>query len=114
MMSAPALDVKKPAGGPAFSEGTTRNIVRGNNPTPAASGVQHSPDSHPSRILSALLAGERLTAADAWRRYSCMRLAAVIYALRRDGWDIEATTIAVRTAAGKTAYVASYSMQGEL
>lgn len=109
-MSAPGLNAKKPAGGPAFSDSmTTRK--KAIHPTPAAKATQHRPDTHPARILQALFAGERLTAADAWRRYSCMRLASVIHALRRDGWQIEADTIGVRTAAGKMAYVASYRLR---
>lgn len=109
-MSAPALNVKKPASGPALSGEASRKIVRGENPTPAAVGAQHSPDSHPSRILAALLAGESLTAADAWRRYSCARLAAVIRILRCEGWLIQSERVAVRCADGRTAYVARYSM----
>jgi hypothetical protein len=90
----------------------TRKKVRATIIPPADAGVQHRPGSHPSRILAALLAGESLTAADAWRHYSCMRLASVIHALRRDGWQIEANTISVRTAAGRVAHVARYRMGG--
>ena len=90
----------------------TRKKVRGSNPTPADAGAQHRPDTHPARILQALLRGERLTAADAWRDFGCMRLASVIHALRRDGWQIEAQTISVITAAGRVAHVASYSLRG--
>lgn len=100
-----------PTGGPASSKAIHKK-VRDSNPTPADAGVQHRPGSHPSRILAALLVGESLTAADAWRHYSCMRLASVIHALRRDGWQIEANTISVRTAAGRVAHVARYRIGG--
>lgn len=90
----------------------TRKKVRATIIPPADAGAQHRPDTHPAKILQALLRGESLTAADAWRRYSCMRLASVIHALRRDGWQIEAQTISVITAAGRVARVASYSLRG--
>lgn len=89
-----------------------RKKVRGSNPTPAGADTQHRPESHPSRILAALLAGESLTAATAWCDFGCMRLASVIHALRRDGWQIEAQTISVITAAGRIAHVARYRMGG--
>lgn len=106
------MNVKKPAGGPAFSGGASRKIVRGENPTPAAVGAQHSPDSHPAQILQALLRGERLTAASAWRDFGCMRLAAVVLRLRLAGWPVETQIITVRTAHGRTAHVAEYAMGG--
>lgn len=112
MMSAPALNVKKPAGGPASSGGAPRKIVRGENLTAPAGVAQHYPDSHPSRILSALLAGQKLTAASAWRDFGCMRLAAVVRVLRRDGWPVETQTVAVKTSHGRTAHVAEYAMGG--
>jgi hypothetical protein len=62
-------------------------------------------------IAAALSAGQRLTSLDAWRHFGCMRLAAVIHALRRNGWQIEADTVGIRTAVGKTAYVASYRLR---
>jgi len=39
-------------------------------------------------ILAALKRGETLTARDADRRFNCMRLAARICELNKDGWNI--------------------------
>ena len=39
-------------------------------------------------ILAALIRGETLTAMDALTRFGCFRLAARIYDLRQEGWNI--------------------------
>jgi hypothetical protein len=88
-----------------------RKKVRGSNPTPAGADTQHRPESHPARILQALLAGETLTHADAWRRFGCARLAAVIHLLRRDGRLIDSRSIEVRCADGRLARVACYFLR---
>ncbi len=111
-MTAPAVNVKKPARQPASSGHYSQTAVLGSNRTPPAPGGQHHPNSHPARILAALRAGQTMTAASAWRDFGCMRLAAVVCVLRRDGWDIETTTIAVRTARGRLAHVAEYRIGG--
>ncbi len=71
-----------------------------------------SPGSIKRRVVDALLAGQHLTALDAWRRFGTSRLAAVIHGLRADGWDIGAESIAVTTAARRTAHVALYRLNG--
>jgi len=111
-MSAPPLEIGTPGGQAGRCDNiATRKKVRGSNPTLAGVGAQHRPDSHPSRILNALLAGESLTHADAWRNFGCMRLAAVVHLLRRDGWPIDSRTIEVRCADGRKANVSSYFLR---
>jgi hypothetical protein len=59
---------------------------------------------------------EALQAADALRRFGCMRLAARVYDLKRDGHAIVEEKVEVPTRSG-TAFVSAYSIagaQGEL
>jgi hypothetical protein len=68
------------------------------------------------QILEALQAGDVLTPADALRRFGCMRLAARVYDLKRDGHAIVEEKVEVPTRSG-TAFVSAYSIagaQGEL
>ena len=58
-------------------------------------------------ILRYLQAGHSLTALEALDKFKCMRLAAVINALRRQGYDIETRT--VHTLEGK--HYARYHMK---
>jgi hypothetical protein len=66
----------------------------------------HRSPTQASRILDYLLAGHRLTPLDALNRFGCMRLAARIHELRRQGYSIEEQT--VQTPTGKR--VAQYSI----
>ncbi|KVC21541.1 helix-turn-helix domain-containing protein [Burkholderia pseudomultivorans] len=65
-----------------------------------------------ARILAALLRGERLTQADALRRWSTSRLASAICQLRVSfDWPIMTVAIPVQTRDnGRTATVARYSL----
>ena len=45
--------------------------------------------SHRIKILQALKAGRRLTPMDALNEFGCYRLAARVYQLREDGWNID-------------------------
>lgn len=62
-------------------------------------------------ILGFLMTGERLTPATALRSFGCMRLAARIYDLRRQGYAIEERIIEVPTRTG-TARVSEYWIPG--
>ena len=65
--------------------------------------------SQSERILHALQSGDRLTPMQAIQRFGCMRLAARIWDLKRDGHDIQERLVAVDTRDGTTE-VAEYSM----
>lgn len=58
------------------------------------------------KILAYLQAGNSITALDALQRFGCFRLAARIFELRREGWQIAERM--VETANGKR--VAEYSL----
>lgn len=59
------------------------------NPNKKTSQTQNS------KILKALLNGERLTQLDAYTRFSCTRLGARIYDLKQQGHKIERRMIVV-------------------
>ena len=61
-------------------------------------------------ILTALLAGRRLTPLDALRSFGCNRLAARINELRGVGYGINKDMVEVETADGRTCHVACYWM----
>lgn len=60
-----------------------------------------------AEVRKALLAGKKLTPLAALREYGCMRLADIVFKLRKEGMDIETGT---RTQKGKT--FACYSLRG--
>ena len=59
-----------------------------------------------ARIRAALLNGERLTAIAALDRFGCMRLAAVVHALRQSGLAVSSE----RVKTGRGATIAAYSV----
>ena len=61
-------------------------------------------------VLGALQAGYALTAQDAYRECGAMRLAAIVYALRRMGWPIVAVDTTVPCREGRSARVSRYSI----
>lgn len=68
-------------------------------------------DSVRLRILDALHRGEHLTPLDAWHKYGTSRLAAHVFELRKAGHGILTKTVAVECGDGRTAHVASYSLE---
>lgn len=66
-------------------------------------------DNQKSLILSDLLTGCRITAIDALNRYGCLRLAARVSDLIKDGFPIKKTMI--KTQSGKM--VAEYYLESE-
>ena len=60
------------------------------------------------QILAHLRAGNKLTSLEAIRLFGCMRLAAVVYDLRREGHDISGELIPVEVAGGKIKRVSQY------
>lgn len=78
----------------------------------------HGKHTQTGKILTALEEGRRLTPVDALLEFSCFRLAAVIYTLRKEGHEINSQMIDVPTKVGTT-QVAEYwlkpsKQQGEL
>jgi hypothetical protein len=74
----------------------------------------HPTDTVIGRVLGALLRREILTGKDCWLRFGSSRLGHHIYALRGDGWDIEAERINVKTSDnGRVARIARYSLTSE-
>ena len=73
-------------------------------------------DSQSEQILIYLRAGNKLTPAEALRKFGCLRLAARVFDLRQAGYDIRDDLIEVDTQHGGTAHVAAYYMTkaGEL
>ena len=62
-------------------------------------------------ILNHLKAGKSITPSFAVHHFRCYRLAARIYDLRRDGWDIVATKVKRRSKrTGKIVQFAEYSL----
>ncbi|TVO65937.1 helix-turn-helix domain-containing protein [Denitromonas ohlonensis] len=80
------------------------------------SNFKHTPDFNPrsssvrALVLSALRAGEQLTPGDAWARFGTSRLAAVVYTLRGQGWQINSRRVTVRCRDGRPAVVAEYTL----
>lgn len=114
-MSELPMNGKKPAGRPAFFKNvatlTTEKVTPPHhNHAPCMAQAMRRPESHHSLVLRTLLAGDKLTHGDALRLFSCSRLAAVIYDLRREGWSIQSSKIDVYTARGTVARVAEYSL----
>jgi len=68
--------------------------------------IGNSRPSQASKILEHLKSGHRLTPLDALDLFGCFRLAARIFELRKQGWNIQELTIA--TSSGKK--VAEYSL----
>lgn len=88
----------------ACSMETQHRVARGQRHYPRPGSVS-------GRILGALLRSESLTQQDSLRRFSELRLAARIEALRKNGWGIHTELIKVATKdAGRRAEVAKYTM----
>ena len=66
----------------------------------------HRRPTQAGKILAYLQAGNRITALEALQRFQCFRLAARIYELRNQGWQIAERM--VETGSGKR--VAEYSL----
>tara|TARA_R110000764_G_scaffold157144_1_gene244977 strand:- start:71 stop:304 length:234 start_codon:yes stop_codon:yes gene_type:complete len=64
-------------------------------------------------ILTALLAGEKLTPLDALEEFDCLSLAARVYDLRDEGYDVRAETIGHTTKGGKRKSYARYYMDAQ-
>lgn len=61
---------------------------------------------HKQQVLNALKAGELLTPLEVLRRYGCLRLGAVIYDLRQEGYTIKTHSLCEN---GK--YFAGYTLE---
>ena len=59
-------------------------------------------------ILKHLKSGNTITSLEALQRYGCLRLAAVIHSLRKEGFDVGTEMVNVK---GKT--IAEYSLLNE-
>ena len=59
-------------------------------------------------ILKHLKRGKTITSLEALQKYGCLRLATIIYSLRKEGFDIETEMVDVN---GKT--IAEYAMLKE-
>lgn len=59
-------------------------------------------------ILKDLKSGNTITSLEALQRYGCLRLAAVIHSLRKEGFDVNTEMVNVK---GKT--IAKYSLLNE-
>ena len=59
-------------------------------------------------ILKDLKSGNTITSLEALQRYGCLRLAAVIHSLRKEGFDVNTEMVDVN---GKT--IAKYSLLNE-
>ena len=59
-------------------------------------------------ILKDLKSGNTITSLEALQRYGCLRLAAVIHSLRKEGFDVNTKMVDVK---GKT--IAEYSLLNE-
>jgi hypothetical protein len=68
----------------------------------------HRRPTQAGKILAYLQAGNRITALEALQQFGCLRLAARIYELRNQGWQIAERM--VETGGGKR--VAEYSIGG--
>ena len=63
-----------------------------------------------AKVLRDLKTGIPLTALSALHRHGVLRLAAVVFDLRRMGWAITACRVAARCRDGRIARVARYSL----
>jgi hypothetical protein len=62
-------------------------------------------------ILKALKNGQKITPLEALRDFGCFRLAARIYELQREGYNIESELVQVTGAIAGKCTVAQYSLQ---
>jgi hypothetical protein len=71
------------------------------------------PDTVVGRVLGALLRREVITGKEIWLRLGSSRLSHHIWALRQDGWPIQAQRIEVVTSDnGRTAHIGEYWIHG--
>lgn len=61
-------------------------------------------------ILADLFAGRAITPKDALQRHGCFRLAAVVHALRADGFKIHSEMVSARRRDGEVAMFARYTL----
>lgn len=61
-------------------------------------------------IFNALSQGRRITPLEALNEFGCMRLAAAIHSLKKEGHNIETELIEVGTKDGRTTKVAEYHL----
>lgn len=66
-----------------------------------------------AEVLALFLEGHTLTSLDALKLAGVFRLAAVVHALRRQGWPILSTDTEVGCSDGHTAIVAAYSLPND-
>ena len=64
-----------------------------------------------TRLLGYLLVSGSIHPLDAWAKLGIYRLSAVIFELRKQGWDIKTNTIKVINQFGETCKVANYEME---
>lgn len=81
-----------------------------------ASGLSYPhPATVKGRVLGDLLAGRTITHKDTWIEHGSSRLAAHVYALRRDGWPVDMVEREVPTSdVGRTAAIGHYSLSKEV
>jgi hypothetical protein len=63
-----------------------------------------------AKVLSALLAGRRITGLDCWTEFGSSRLSHHVLKLRSTGWPIQSEPITVQTSDHRTAHIARYSI----
>jgi hypothetical protein len=66
------------------------------------------------KVLADLLHGERITAADTWRRHGSSRLAHHVLRLRQAGWPIITKIISATTSDGRTALIGEYRLPAKV
>ena len=66
-----------------------------------------------SRVLDHLKSGKTITSIEAIKLYGATRLSAIIWELRRDGYDIASNMIEVKNRYGEKTHVAEYRYVGE-
>ena len=61
-----------------------------------------------------LCKGETLTSYEAFKLFGCTRLSAIIFELRKSGYDIETFMIKRKNRYGETCEYAEYGMRGKM
>ncbi len=66
--------------------------------------------SHATIVLEHLMTGAGITSAYAFNKLGISRISAVIFKLKKDGWDIERRDLPVKTRQGKNSKVGCWYM----
>ena len=64
------------------------------------------------KVINYMRANGSITSMDAFREYRITRLAAVIFELKKDGFNIKSEDVKFKGGDGKVSYFSKYSLEG--